>query len=134
MTLLQLLSCCDLHSNAPLSEVHTHAPLVYEGFGKFQWLMLLYTGLAWCADAMEMMLLSFLGPAVSVTEHSLLINIFDVHSLFWCHTWLQWGCLVHTHNHACPQSCMPGQQQCQHVLCNPSPSCCCTAQIHYDSH
>ena len=27
--------------------------------------MLLYTGLAWCADAMEMMLLSFLGPAVS---------------------------------------------------------------------
>ena len=35
------------------------------GFGKFQWLMLLYTGLAWCADAMEMMLLSFLGPAVS---------------------------------------------------------------------
>ena len=28
--------------------------------------MLLYTGLAWCADAMEMMLLSFLGPAVSL--------------------------------------------------------------------
>lgn len=32
--------------------------------------MLLYTGLAWCADAMEMMLLSFLGPAVSPTERS----------------------------------------------------------------
>ena len=30
--------------------------------------MLLYTGLAWCADAMEMMLLSFLGPAVSFLQ------------------------------------------------------------------
>lgn len=39
--------------------------LAIAGFGRFQWLMLLYTGLAWCADAMEMMLLSFLGPAVS---------------------------------------------------------------------
>lgn len=34
------------------------------GFGWFQLLLLLYTGLAWAADAMEMMLLSFLGPAV----------------------------------------------------------------------
>ena len=30
-------------------------------------MMLFYTGMAWCADAMEMMLLSFLGPAVSRT-------------------------------------------------------------------
>ena len=102
MTLLQLLSCCDLHSNAPLSEVHTHAPLVYEGFGKFQWLMLLYTGLAWCADAMEMMLLSFLGPAVSVTEHSLLINILRC-TLFVLVSYLvAMGVLG-----AYPQSCMP---------------------------
>lgn len=34
------------------------------GFGWFQVLLLLYAGLAWAADAMEMMLLSFLGPAV----------------------------------------------------------------------
>lgn len=39
----------------------------HAGFGRFQWMMLFYTGMAWCADAMEMMLLSFLGPAVSHT-------------------------------------------------------------------
>ena len=31
-------------------------------------MMLFYTGMAWCADAMEMMLLSFLGPAVSLNH------------------------------------------------------------------
>jgi hypothetical protein len=35
------------------------------GFGKMQLLLLLYTGLAWFADAMEVMILSYLGPAVS---------------------------------------------------------------------
>lgn len=34
------------------------------GVGKFHWLLLLYVGFAWSADAMEMMLLSFLGPSV----------------------------------------------------------------------
>ncbi|KFM26335.1 Synaptic vesicle 2-related protein [Auxenochlorella protothecoides] len=34
------------------------------GFGRFQWLLLAYTGLAWLADACETMLLSFLGLAV----------------------------------------------------------------------
>ena len=33
------------------------------GFGRFQWLLLLYTGFAWMADAMEIMLLSYLAPA-----------------------------------------------------------------------
>lgn len=32
------------------------------GFGKFQWKISLLTGLAWIADAMEMMILSILGP------------------------------------------------------------------------
>ncbi|XP_022617817.1 synaptic vesicle 2-related protein-like [Seriola dumerili] len=32
------------------------------GFGKFQWKMSLLTGLSWVADAMEMMILSILGP------------------------------------------------------------------------
>ncbi|CAG9461743.1 unnamed protein product [Pedinophyceae sp. YPF-701] len=32
------------------------------GFGKWQLLVLFYCGVAWSADAMEMMLLSFLGP------------------------------------------------------------------------
>jgi hypothetical protein len=34
------------------------------GFGRFHVVLLLYCGCAWAADAMEMMLLSFLGPAV----------------------------------------------------------------------
>lgn len=34
------------------------------GFGRFQVMMLCFTGLAWMGDAMEMMLLSFLGPSV----------------------------------------------------------------------
>lgn len=34
------------------------------GFGKFQGLVLVYAGLAWFADAMEVMILSFVGPAV----------------------------------------------------------------------
>ncbi|CAN0840303.1 Organic cation/carnitine transporter 7 [Linum grandiflorum] len=36
------------------------------GFGTFQTLMCLYAGLAWIAEAMEMMILSFIGPAVKI--------------------------------------------------------------------
>ena len=36
------------------------------GFGKFQVMMLCFTGLAWMGDAMEMMLLSFLGPSAGL--------------------------------------------------------------------
>ena len=32
---------------------------------RFQWGMLGYVGLIWFADAMELMMLSFIGPAVS---------------------------------------------------------------------
>ena len=35
----------------------------YIGFGKFQMVFLVVTGLSWLCDAMEMMLLSFIGPA-----------------------------------------------------------------------
>ena len=35
----------------------------YIGFGKFQMVFLAVTGLSWLCDAMEMMLLSFIGPA-----------------------------------------------------------------------
>lgn len=34
------------------------------GFGKFQGLVLAYAGLGWFAEAMELMLLSFVGPTV----------------------------------------------------------------------
>ncbi|KAM5579773.1 organic cation/carnitine transporter 7 [Rosa sericea] len=38
--------------------------LVFMGFGKFQLLVLAYAGMGWISEAMEMMLLSFVGPAV----------------------------------------------------------------------
>eukprot|EP00897_Mesotaenium_endlicherianum_P008740 jgi/Mesen1/7895/ME000420S07040 len=37
------------------------------GFGRFQYMMLGYAGVAWMAEAMELMLLSFVGPAVQDT-------------------------------------------------------------------
>ncbi|KAI1722709.1 sugar transporter domain-containing protein [Ditylenchus destructor] len=37
----------------------------YLGFGKFQLILSFFTGLAWMADAMEMMILSILSPALS---------------------------------------------------------------------
>lgn len=37
------------------------------GFGPFHYLLWTYTGLAWAADAMETMILSYLGPAVACT-------------------------------------------------------------------
>ncbi|GLJ11194.1 hypothetical protein SUGI_0146190 [Cryptomeria japonica] len=38
--------------------------LLASGFGKYQWFLLFYAGMGWIAEAMEMMLLSFVGPAV----------------------------------------------------------------------
>ncbi|KNA05310.1 hypothetical protein SOVF_191640, partial [Spinacia oleracea] len=38
--------------------------LVTMGFGKLQYLVLAYAGMAWVSEAMEMMILSFVGPAV----------------------------------------------------------------------
>ncbi|KAF5773910.1 putative MFS transporter superfamily [Helianthus annuus] len=34
------------------------------GFGGFQYIVLAYSGLGWVAEAMEVMLLLFLGPAI----------------------------------------------------------------------
>ncbi len=36
----------------------------YGSADRFQWGMLGYVGLIWFADAMELMMLSFIGPAV----------------------------------------------------------------------
>lgn len=63
------------------------------GFGKFQLMMLLFTGLAWMGDAMEMMLLSFLGPSVrcewgvSPSEEGRLTSVVFVGMLFGAPTW-----------------------------------------------
>lgn len=42
----------------------TDDALTLMGFGKFQALVLAYAGMGWVAEAMEVMLLSFLGPVV----------------------------------------------------------------------
>lgn len=39
-------------------------PDLNAGFGRLQWFLLFYTGMAWFADACEVMLLSFLGPSI----------------------------------------------------------------------
>lgn len=38
--------------------------LLSVGFGKYQLLVLAYAGMGWISEAMETMLLSFIGPAV----------------------------------------------------------------------
>ncbi|CAI6007340.1 unnamed protein product [Closterium sp. NIES-65] len=51
------------------------------GFGPYQLFLVCYTGLAWLADAMEMILLSFVGPAarcefgLSAAEESLIASV-----------------------------------------------------------
>ena len=63
------------------------------GFGRFQLMMLLFTGLAWMGDAMEMMLLSFLGPSVrcewgvSPQQEGRLTSVVFVGMLFGAPTW-----------------------------------------------
>ncbi|XP_021773854.1 organic cation/carnitine transporter 7-like [Chenopodium quinoa] len=55
--------------------------LVTMGFGKLQFLVLAYAGMAWVSEAMEMMILSFVGPAVkyewelSAAQESLITTI-----------------------------------------------------------
>ncbi|KAJ0031185.1 hypothetical protein Pint_13864 [Pistacia integerrima] len=55
--------------------------LAHVGFGKFQYLVLTYAGLGWVAEAMEIMILSFVGPAVksewglSSTQESLISTV-----------------------------------------------------------
>ena len=63
------------------------------GFGRFQLVMLFFTGLAWMGDAMEMMLLSFLGPSVrcewgvNPAQEGRLTSVVFVGMLFGAPTW-----------------------------------------------
>jgi hypothetical protein len=40
------------------------------GIGRFQYALLAYVGLAWISDALEMMILSFVGPSVKCQFHT----------------------------------------------------------------
>ncbi|KAI5078666.1 hypothetical protein GOP47_0006337 [Adiantum capillus-veneris] len=63
------------------------------GFGKFQALVLVYAGMAWVADAMEMMLLSFVGPAVqkswnlTPSEEGMITSVVFIGMMFGAYFW-----------------------------------------------
>ena len=62
-------------------------------FGKFQVLVLIYAGLGWFSEAMEIMILSFVGPAVkskwnlSSGEESLLTTVVFAGMLVGAYSW-----------------------------------------------
>ena len=59
----------------------TDDALTAMGFGKLQGLVLVYAGMGWVAEAMEVMLLSFVGPLIreewkiSAQDESLLSSV-----------------------------------------------------------
>ncbi|CAK7339783.1 unnamed protein product [Dovyalis caffra] len=63
------------------------------GFGKFQYFVLLYAGMGWVSEAMEMMILSFIGPAVksdwNLTSHqeSLITSVVFAGMLVGAYSW-----------------------------------------------
>ncbi|KAB1213586.1 Organic cation/carnitine transporter 7 [Morella rubra] len=67
--------------------------LVTMGFGNFQILVLLYAGMGWVSEAMEVMLLSFLGSAVqsawglSSNEESLITTVVFAGMLVGAYSW-----------------------------------------------
>ncbi len=63
------------------------------GFGKFQGLVLVYAGFGWFSEAIEIMILSFVGPAVklkwalSSSEESLLSSVVFAGMLIGAYSW-----------------------------------------------
>ncbi|XP_057540002.1 organic cation/carnitine transporter 7-like [Amaranthus tricolor] len=63
------------------------------GFGKFQSLILIYAGLGWISEAMEVMILSFVGPAVqtewqlSSEQESLITTVVFAGMLVGAYSW-----------------------------------------------
>ncbi|KAK9078923.1 hypothetical protein SSX86_002982 [Deinandra increscens subsp. villosa] len=63
------------------------------GFGRFQFIVLAYSGLGWVAEAMEMMLLSFVGPAIgpewglSATQESYISTVAFAGMLVGAYSW-----------------------------------------------
>ncbi|KAM0916889.1 hypothetical protein ACQ4PT_009902 [Festuca glaucescens] len=67
--------------------------LMSSGFGRYQILILSYAGVAWISEAMEMMLLSFVGPSVqlewNLTAHqeSMITSVVFVGELIGAYSW-----------------------------------------------
>lgn len=56
--------CCSQMDNEVVLVYTLDEALNHVGFGKFQILVLIYAGLGLVAEAMEIMILSFIGPAI----------------------------------------------------------------------
>uniref|UniRef100_A0A7C8ZTL1 Major facilitator superfamily (MFS) profile domain-containing protein n=1 Tax=Opuntia streptacantha TaxID=393608 RepID=A0A7C8ZTL1_OPUST len=67
--------------------------LTATGFGKFQILLLAYAGMGWVSEAMEMMLLSFVGPAIqaewglSSNQESMITSVVFAGMLIGAYSW-----------------------------------------------
>ncbi|KAE8699321.1 Organic cation/carnitine transporter 7 [Hibiscus syriacus] len=67
--------------------------LITLGFGKYQFCVLGYAALAWISEAMEMMLLSFIGPVVqrlwhlSAKQQSLITSVVFIGMLIGAYSW-----------------------------------------------
>ena len=78
---------------ADMETYTTDDALTVMGFGKFQALVLAYSGMGWVAEAMEVMLLSFLGPVVreewnvSPQDESILSSVVFAGMLIGAFTW-----------------------------------------------
>ncbi|KAG0475597.1 hypothetical protein HPP92_015283 [Vanilla planifolia] len=77
-----------------ISETYTvDDALISMGFGKFQVLILLYSGMAYAAEAMEIMILSFIGSAVqsewnlSPHENSIISSVVFAGMLLGAYSW-----------------------------------------------
>lgn len=63
------------------------------GFGKFQYFVLVYAGLGWISEAMEVMILSFVGPAVQTEwnltseQESLITTVVFIGMLVGAYSW-----------------------------------------------
>lgn len=67
--------------------------LASTGFGKYQFLVLGYSGMGWISEAMEVMLLSFVGPSVqsewklSSHEESMITSVVFAGMLLGAYSW-----------------------------------------------
>ncbi|CAM0902682.1 unnamed protein product [Alopecurus aequalis] len=83
-----------MEDNKSASDTYTvDDALVSSGFGRYQMLILSYAGIGLIAEAMEMMLLSFVGPSVqlewNLTAHqeSMITSVVFVGELIGAYTW-----------------------------------------------
>ena len=85
--------CCSQMDNEVVPVYTLDEALNHVGFGKFQILVLIYAGLGLVAEAMEVMILSFIGPAIksewnlSPAQETLLTSVVFAGLLVGSYSW-----------------------------------------------